>query len=91
MSKNILIRDLSEDQQEKLERLRESFGEKTASKTVLYLIDKFEGLMEEVRRARIEKSNIQEKSNSLQEFYDTIKEEVNSFKKEQEEDYEEWD
>ena len=91
MSKNILVRDLSEDQQQKLEALRDSFGEKTTSKTILYMIDKFGDLMEETRRLRVENHNVRERSSSLERFLETIKAEVKSFSEEEEDDYENWD
>lgn len=86
MSKNIIIRDLTEDQQQKLEILRMKFGEATNSKTILVLLDKFMELEITETAATDRYNKIKRESRELKEFCNSIMNVVTEFKEAEEEE-----
>lgn len=86
MSKNIIIRDLSEEQQLKLDSLKVKLGEATNSKTVLAMLDQFEDLEKQVKEATARYHSIKQEKRRLQSFYNSISSEVDQFKDEEAEE-----
>lgn len=76
MSKTILIRDLSEDQQEKLEKLKEHFGEKTSSKIVQALIDKYMNQELLIKTLKVQMSESTRKQRAYENFFKTVKRDI---------------
>ncbi len=76
MSKNIIIRNLSEDQQYKLDVLRDHFYENTYSKTVLRLINDFGTLQSECKNLKQEKNNLKAENAKYMSFFRRIESEV---------------
>lgn len=69
----ILIRELTEEQENGLKAAKKAFYEKTNSQAVLRLLEKFEKDQEELRKLRIEKENIARELNQYKETFKQIK------------------
>lgn len=69
----ILIRKLTERQQEELDKAKQLFDEKTDSKTVLKMIESFAEMVEKEKVMRLQNAELSRKLNKYKETYNQIK------------------